>query len=156
MREYAHRDVREEVCRSSSAAGGWAGRARNRQPGGLSWLEDPGAPRASGRGGEIPPTVKGARVGIRILGKKTLNTGRAAQNMMLVAWNDGVVSCPNGMPEPEQARAALRLGADDEIAIVLRFGYPARPRDPLRHTPTSGAPAPTASRSELSSRRVLR
>jgi hypothetical protein len=29
----------------------------------------------------------------------------------------------------------LRLGADDEIAIVLTFGYPARERDPLRHTP---------------------
>ena len=36
---------------------------------------------------------------------------------------------------PAAQVAALRLGADDEIAIVLTFGYPARERDPLRHTP---------------------
>jgi nitroreductase len=63
------------------------------------------------------------------------DTGRAAQNMMLVAWNEGVGSCPNGLREPEQARAALGLREDDELATVLTFGYPARDRDPLRHTP---------------------
>ena len=44
------------------------------------------------------------------------------------------------MPERAQGHrsrrsAALGLGADDEIAIVLTFGYPARERDPQRHTP---------------------
>ena len=82
-----------------------------------------------------PTNVRGARLVVAILGRSSFDTGRAAQNMLLVAWNEGVGSCPNGIKEPEQARAALRLDADDEIAIVLTFGYPARDRDPLRHTP---------------------
>ena len=47
------------------------------------------------------------------------------QNMMLAAWNDGVASCPNGIADAEQARAALGLGEDEQIATVLTFGYPA-------------------------------
>jgi nitroreductase len=78
--------------------------------------------------------VRGARLIVAIVGKSGFDTGRAAQNMMLVAWNEGVGSCPNGLREPEQARAALGL-SDEEIAVVLTFGYPARDRDPLRHTP---------------------
>ena len=42
------------------------------------------------------------------------------------------------MPERDAgpgARTAELLGADDEIAIVLSFGYPARPRDPQRRSP---------------------
>jgi nitroreductase len=79
--------------------------------------------------------VRGAPLVVAIVGKSGFDTGRAAQNMMLVAWNDDVGSCPNGIREPEQARAALRLGPEDEVAIVLTFGYPARPRDPFRRTP---------------------
>jgi hypothetical protein len=29
----------------------------------------------------------------------------------------------------------LGLGEDDQLAIVLTFGYPARPRDPSSRTP---------------------
>jgi nitroreductase len=50
--------------------------------------------------------------------------------MMLAAWNEGVASCPNGLNEPERAAATLGLADDEEVAIVLSFGYPARPRDP--------------------------
>ena len=63
------------------------------------------------------------------------DTGRCAQNMLLVAWNEGVGASPNGLQDKERARAALRLGDEGEIAIVLTFGYPAKERDPSRHTP---------------------
>jgi nitroreductase len=55
--------------------------------------------------------------------------------MLLAAWSAGVGSCPNGQRDPEAARAALGLGDDEEIAIVLTFGYPATERDPDRRTP---------------------
>jgi nitroreductase len=55
--------------------------------------------------------------------------------MLLVAWNEGIGSCPNGFSDPDAARAAIGLGEDDELALLLTFGYPARDRDPLRHTP---------------------
>ena len=52
------------------------------------------------------------------------------QNMLLVAWNDGVVSCPNGMPDA--AAAARVLGLEDGLLPVNipSFGYPARPLTP--------------------------
>jgi nitroreductase len=55
--------------------------------------------------------------------------------MLLAAWNEGVGSCPNGLQAPEDAQSALSLDADEGIAIVLTFGYPARPGDPQRRTP---------------------
>ena len=43
-----------------------------------------------------------------------------------VAWNDGVVSCPNGMPDAAKAAQVLDLDGDLEPVIVLTFGYPRR------------------------------
>jgi len=63
-------------------------------------------------------------------GGSGLDVGRAMQNMLLVAWNDGVVSCPNGMPDA--AAAARVLGLEDGLLPVNipSFGYPARPLTP--------------------------
>jgi nitroreductase len=60
-----------------------------------------------------------------------IDVGRCAQNMMLCAWNDGVVSCPNGIQDPDAA--AEICGA--EVKLILTFGYPARPRDPQSRSP---------------------
>jgi len=68
-------------------------------------------------------------------GPLAFDAGRAAQNMMLAAWNDGVVSCPNGIANPESLAELLGLEADEQVGIVLSFGYPARPRDPEAHPP---------------------
>jgi nitroreductase len=53
--------------------------------------------------------------------------------MMLAAWNEGVASCPNGIRDPAAAAEVLGL-EEGELAIVLTFGYPARPRDPESRT----------------------
>ena len=55
--------------------------------------------------------------------------------MMLAAWNDGVVSCPNGIADAEKVRDVLQLTEDDPVAIILTFGYPAKIRDPMSRTP---------------------
>jgi nitroreductase len=135
VREYADRDLPEEIARRILDAGRLAGSARNRQPWRFLVVEDPAAREQLADSVYEPTNVRGARLVVAILAQASLDTGRAMQNMLLVAWNEGVGSCPNGIKEPEQARAALGLGAEDEIAIVLTFGYPARDRDPLRHTP---------------------
>jgi len=56
------------------------------------------------------------------------------QNMMLVAWNEGVVSCPNGMPDRSRTAQVLGLEGDLEPVIVLSFAYPRRPLDPEAKT----------------------
>jgi nitroreductase len=63
-----------------------------------------------------------------VLASGGMDTGRCAQNMMLAAWNDGVASCPNGIADPDAARAALGFGEEDSVATVLTFGYPASGR----------------------------
>jgi nitroreductase len=134
-RKYADRPIPDEITQRILDAGRLAGSAKNRQPWRFLLVEDADAREQLAEAVYEPTNIRGARLVLAILGRNSLDTGRAAQNMMLVAWNEGVGSCPNGLREPEQARAALRLGADDEIAIVLTFGYPARERDPLRHAP---------------------
>ena len=61
---------------------------------------------------------------------RIVDAGRCAQNMMLAAWNDGVVSCPNGIRDPDAA-AAICGG---EVKMILSFGYPETPRDPNART----------------------
>ena len=134
-RDYANQPISDEVTQRILDAGRLAGSAKNSQPWRFLVVEDAGAREQLAEAVYEPTNARGARLVVAILGRSSFDTGRAAQNMLLVAWNEGVGSCPNGLSEPEQAKAALRLGADDEIAIVLTFGYPARERDPLRHTP---------------------
>jgi nitroreductase len=58
--------------------------------------------------------------------------GRAAQNMVLAAWNDGVGSCPNGISDAEELSRLLGLEDSERVANIISFGYPAREADPAR------------------------
>ena len=73
-----------------------------------------------------PENVRGAQVVIAIVSSGGMDTGRCMQNMMLAAWNEGVVSCPNGIQAPDTAEQVLGAAP----ALILSFGYPAKPRDP--------------------------
>ena len=67
-------------------------------------------------------------------GPVSFDAGRAAQNMLLAAWNEGLASCPNGLADRDAVRAALDLGEEETLAIVLTFGVPERRRDPESRT----------------------
>jgi nitroreductase len=134
-REYSHRPIPDEVARPILDAGRLAGSARNRQPWRFLIVEDEAARARLAEAVFEPANVQGAQLIVAIVGRSGLDTGRCAQNMLLAAWSAGVGSCPNGQRDPEAARAALGLGDDEEIAIVLTFGYPATERDPDRRTP---------------------
>ena len=73
-----------------------------------------------------PQNVLTAALVVAIVGVRGFDVGRCAQNMMLAAWNDGVVSCPNGIKDADKA-AELAGG---EVGVILSFGYPARPHGP--------------------------
>ena len=78
-----------------------------------------------------PGNVRGAALAVAIAGEaRPFDVGRAAQNMLLAAWNEGVGSCPNGVRDAEAAERLV--GAP--VLIVLTFGYPAKPRDPSSRT----------------------
>jgi nitroreductase len=135
VREYADRPLPAEAVERILDAGRLAGSAQNRQPWRFLVVEAPAARSQLAEAVYEPTNVRGAQLVVAILGKGGFDTGRAAQNMLLVAWNEGIGSCPNGLRDPDAARTAIGLGPDDELAIVLTFGYPAKERDPFRSTP---------------------
>lgn len=135
VREYADRELPEEIVRLVLDAGRLAGSARNRQPWNFVLVESPERRERLAEAVYEPANVRGAKLIVAVVGRAGLDVGRCVQNMLLAAWNEGVGSCPNGIRAIEDAQNALGLDADDEIAIVLTFGYPARGGDPFRRTP---------------------
>ena len=134
-RRYAGRPIPEEVARRILDAGRLAGSARNRQPWRFLVVEGDLVERLASAV-YAPENVRGAALIVAIVtpgGKSGLDAGRAAQNMMLAAWDEGVVSCPNGLADAEKAVELLGL-ADERPVIVLSFGYPARERHPEART----------------------
>ncbi|HKP17473.1 MAG TPA: nitroreductase family protein [Gaiellaceae bacterium] len=135
VREFSDRELPDEVVQRILDAGRLAGSAMNRQPWRFLVVDDAEARERLAQAVYAPANVQGAQLVVAILAKGSLDTGRAVQNMLLVAWNDGVGSVPNGLADPDAGRAALGLAPDDDLGVVLTFGYPARPRDPSRHAP---------------------
>ncbi len=121
VREYADRDLPEDVVRRILDAGRLAGSAKNRQAWRFLLVESAEICEQLAAAVYEPANVRGAKLVVAVLAKASLDTGRAMQNMLLVAWNEGVGSCPNGIADLERARETLGLGEDDELAIVLTF-----------------------------------
>jgi nitroreductase len=138
VRDYADRELSAEVVERILDAGRLAGSAQNRQSWRFLVVEDPETRASLAERVFAPSNVLGAKlvVSIAMSGKGPLafDAGRAAENMMLAAWNEGVGSCPNGMPNPESAGEVLDLREEERVVITLTFGYPARPIDPESRT----------------------
>jgi nitroreductase len=69
------------------------------------------------------------------------DSGLAAQNMMLAAWELGVGSCPVTVYDHDLAREILSLPADRWCGYFLSLGYPADPED-LTRPPKAGGRRP--------------
>jgi nitroreductase len=122
-RRYADRPIPDELVTRILDAGRLAGNSQNRQDWEFVVVSDRDA---LGETVYAPGNVRTAALAVAIVCPRALDVGRAAQNMMLAAWGDGIVSCPNGVRDAEAAERIV--GA--KPAIVLSFGYPARPRNP--------------------------
>ena len=137
VRDYADRPLPDDAVRRILEAGRIAGSSRNRQQRSFVVVADPGCASASPRR-STRRTTSGAALVVAVTvsgrGPVEFDAGRAAQNMMLVAWNEGIGSCPNGMPDAGRVAELLGLGEDERPMTVLTFGYPARARDPDRHS----------------------
>ena len=137
VRTYADRPLLDDVERRILDAGRVSGSSRNRQ----QWTFVVLGPETRERAAETvyaPGNLQGAALSVAVVmrgrGPTSFDAGRAAQNMMLAAWNDGVGSCPNGVADHDRMAELLGLGDDERVTIVLSFGYPARPVDPERRS----------------------
>jgi nitroreductase len=124
------RAVPPDVVERILDAGRLSGSSKNSQRWTFVVVEDAERKAALAKAVYAPENVEGAALVVAVLGKRDYDVGRASQNMFLVAWNDGVGSSPTGVPDPAAAARALGLGDEEEVAIVLTFGFPRRGRDP--------------------------
>ena len=137
-RSYADRPVPEDVQRRIVDAGRLSGSSQNKQP----WMfvvveSDEGKARAAElvyAAGNIQRCAFAVAIATDG-GKYPFDVGRAMQNMMLAAWNEGVVSCPNGTPDAAALAAALGLEDGWLPVNIPSFGYPKRPLDPHSKSP---------------------
>jgi len=124
VREYTDAPIADEIVHRILDAGRLAGSSRNSQQWEFVVVSDK---EGLADAVYVPGNVLGATLVVAIAGSAfPFDKARAAQNMMLAAWNDGIGSCPNGISDAEAAERII--GAP--VGIVLTFGYPAKPRDP--------------------------
>ena len=139
-RNYAATPVDPEVARRILDAGRVTSSARNAQPWTFVILARPETREAAAASVYVGRLVRDAGLAVALVvrpsgGLYLFDAGRAAQQMMLVAWGEGLVSCPNGVGDPERLSAALGLDPEERPVAVLTFGYPERPRRPERRSP---------------------
>ena len=128
-RSYADRPVPEDVQRRILDAGRLAGSAVKKQPWRFVVVESDEAKQRVAETVYAGANVASSAFAVAIAtegGGYPVDVGRAMQNMFLVAWNEGVVSCPNGMPDPEAAAKALGLDEGWLPVSIPSFGYPKR------------------------------
>ncbi len=130
VREFKPDPVPDEVVDKMIRAGQWAASSRNLQP----WrfivirerdtLTEIGAIASSGR--FIADAPMAIAIAMDNADRPDLDTGRAMQQIELVAWEEGLGTCFVGLRVAEQNRRIKKLlGIPDslELVTVLPFGY---------------------------------
>jgi len=134
VRRYDGRPLPEDAVRRIIDAGRLAGSSKNRQARRFIVVRSRVEEVASAVW--QPANIRGAALVVAVVtsgkGPLAFDAGRAGQNMMLAAWNEGIGSCPNGVADADAMRAALDVGEGEQVAMVLSFGYPLRPVSPER------------------------
>jgi nitroreductase len=132
-RSYSDRPVPEDVQRRILDAGRLAGSAVNKQPWRFVVVENEDAKQRVSQVVYAEGNIQTCAFAVAIAtegGGSAIDVGRAMQNMFLVAWNEGVVSCPNGTSDQEAAARALDLDEGWLPVNIPSFGYPKRDLQP--------------------------
>src|SRR3954470_22327370 len=137
-REYDSRPLPEDAVRRILEAGRLAGSSRNRQARRFVVLRDRRLIEHAAEAVYSPGNLLAAPLVVAIVvagrGPLGFDAGRAAQNMLLAAHNEGIGSCPNGVSDAAAAAALIGAGEDEQVATILSFGHPSRPLHPERRS----------------------
>ncbi len=126
-RRFAERPIPDDVLGRILQAGRMAGSSKNTQPVRLVVLREPerlAELAACGQFAEHVPRCAVAIAVVLIEDGGAFDAGRAAQNMMVAGWAEGVTSCPTTMHDGDCARTTLGAPEGSHVAIVLAMGYP--------------------------------
>jgi nitroreductase len=133
QRAFLPRPLPEDTLRKILQAGRMTGSSKNREPNRFVVVRDRARVATLAGLGRVARWLAGAAAVVVIAQteRHEFDARRCAQNMMVVAWREGVGSCPAHLPEADVARI---LGIPDGLAVnrVIGFGYidPARPGPP--------------------------
>ncbi|HLZ71162.1 MAG TPA: nitroreductase family protein [Dehalococcoidia bacterium] len=135
-RAYAGRPIPEETLHRILQAGRMAGSAKHAEPCRFVLLRDRARREEVGACGNFTAQLPAAAIAVAIVTlppsgqwdaerAMSFDAGRAAQNMMLAAWAEGISSCPVTMHHHDDAARVLGLPEGHRCTWVLAFGYPA-------------------------------
>jgi nitroreductase len=124
--------VPPETVRRIVQAGRMAGSSKNSQPCRFVILDDPAQRAAVAECGDFAGWLPEAPLAVAVVltdagTRQEFDAGRAAQNMMLAAWAEGVASCPVSIHHVDCGREKLGLPEGWRISIVIGFGSRAKP-----------------------------
>jgi nitroreductase len=135
VREFDGRPIPERDVHRIVNAGRRAGSSKNLQRWGFIVVRDRSRLQRLAQAGPWAMHVGGADVAIALVTPDpsvqdsplsvTWDLGRAAQNMVLVAWELGIGSCPATIYDHDSVRRELEIPADLHCEYLLSFGYPA-------------------------------
>ena len=124
VRAYDERPLSDEAQRRILEAGRVAGSSKNRQARRFVVVRDPALVERVAACVYAPDNVLGAALVVAVVvggkGPTTFDAGRAAQNMMLAASNEGIGSCPNGIADAAELQTVVGHGDDEQVAQAVR------------------------------------
>jgi len=147
-RRFSDRPIAEDVLARLVQAARMAGSAKAAQPVRLVLVSDQAQKERLAECGNFTPHIPTCQVAVvfvlvpeaGVVGapfaifRGPFDAGRAAQNLMLAAWAEGIASCPASMHHAEKAAEVLGLPEGHVVANVIALGYPARDGDPVLGT----------------------
>jgi nitroreductase len=129
VRDYLEQPIPPEIVHGILDAGRAAGSAKNSQDRRFIVVEEN---RDLVRAAVTRPTnIDTAQLLVAVVAGSSrfaeFDAGRAAQNMLLAAWDAGVGSCPNAIADHDALVGPLALAPGERVLVILSFGIPARP-----------------------------
>ena len=136
VRQFRDEPLAEEHLTRIVNAGRRAGSSKNQQAWAFIVVQDRARLRELAPVGRYAGHLAGAAAAVALVRPSAeghalisimWDLGRAAQNMVLAAWELGIGSVPATVYDPELTSRLLGLPPDQRCDFLLSFGYPADP-----------------------------
>ncbi len=129
VRDFEDKDIPEDALHRILQAGRMSGSSKNSQPWTFIVIRERATREALAGCGDFAQHLVGAPLAVAIVFdpeyyRGEFDSGRAAQNMMLAAWADGIGSCIASMHREADAKAVLGVPEELRLQHVFSFGYP--------------------------------
>jgi nitroreductase len=134
VRDFEDRPLAPEHLTRILDAGRHAGSSKNLQRWDFIAVEDRAILRELGQVGPYAAHIAGAAAAVALVTPDPLakdtplsitwDSGLAAENMLLQAWELGIGSCPATVYDHDKAREILGYPEDRFCGYILSFGYP--------------------------------